>query len=215
MEKICDYCRKTFDTKNSKQLFCSRSCSSFRKSENRIKKGRTYYSKICLSCDEEFKTLDKRQKFCSHSCAAKSNNARRLPKTKEQRKKISESLKRYFELHPEKIRKGDVAAKSIIPYTKGKYREYPPDSILELSTRTIGKILKRLNIGCSLCGWDKCICDIHHIEGKKIEQCDKHGNLTYVCPNCHRMLHNKLIPIKNVITLENYIGETWKKFYYG
>ncbi len=214
MNKTCELCGKSFKTSISKQMFCSRSCASIVKA-NKKKKGKTYYNRKCVFCNKAIRTVDKRIRFCSKRCASKHNNRNREPMTEEQKKKISESLKRLYKLHPEKIRKGDKAAKAIIEHTRGKYREQIPERMLELSHRTAGKILKRLKIGCSMCGWDKSTCDLHHINGKKIADCDNHKNLTYVCPNCHRMIHNKVIPIEEVINLKDYIGDRWKEFYYG
>ena len=44
---------------------------------------------------------------------------------------------------------------------------------------------------CSICGWDKAKCDIHRLipksKGGKYEK----SNVISVCPNCHRILHNR------------------------
>ena len=212
MNKLCKLCNNEFKTRNSGQLFCSRSCASKVKNGN---KGRTFYDRECLQCKTAFSTIDKRKKFCNKSCAAKSNNSARLPMTEKQKTKISESLKKHFKLNPKKVRRGEDAAKAVGKSTRGKYRDRPPESILALNNRTVGKILRRLKIGCSVCGWDKCICDIHHINGRKIDDYDNHKNLTYVCPNCHRTMHNNLIQKEDIISLDNYVGEKWKDFYYG
>jgi DNA-directed RNA polymerase subunit RPC12/RpoP len=84
---------------------------------------------------------------------------------------------------------------------------------LELPGRTVGKILKRMNIGCSNCGWKKSTGDIHHINGKKIKDYNNHKNLCYLCPNCHRLVHNKKIYKENLISLDIFIGNKWKYFY--
>lgn len=85
------------------------------------------------------------------------------------------------------------------------------DSLFQLSTRTISKIVKRMNLSCSLCNWNECIGDLHHIIPKGKGGSDSHSNLTYICPNCHRKAHNNLI--KKFVTLEEQIGKTWKSFY--
>jgi hypothetical protein len=91
------------------------------------------------------------------------------------------------------------------------------ESINELSTRTIRKILSRLrtseNLGCSNCGFDKCVGDIHHICGRKIENADHHDNLCYLCPNCHRMFHEGSLKKEDLINLTTFLGDRWKKFY--
>ena len=88
-------------------------------------------------------------------------------------------------------------------------------SILDVSSRTTVKILKRLNIGCSLCGWDKASCDVHHIKGRQIEDANAHSNLAYLCPNCHRLVHSGVIGRDALISLETQIGDRWKDYYYG
>lgn len=88
-------------------------------------------------------------------------------------------------------------------------------TILQLSTRTVAKILKRANKKCSLCGWNESTCDIHHIIEKKDGGSDDMENLICVCPNCHRIIHNEnkysfelLVEKSLVNTFEN-----WKNFY--
>lgn len=94
---------------------------------------------------------------------------------------------------------------------KGVHR---PESLLDCSSRTVTKILKRIGkMRCSLCDWDKGTCDIHHIKGKKIDNPNHHSNLTLLCPNCHRLVHEK--KITEVITLEEFLGDLWKEGYYG
>jgi len=103
--------------------------------------------------------------------------------------------------------------------SKNKYKGTNIQSILCVSSRTASKIIQRLakeeNIGCCICGWNKSTCDIHHINGKKIENADEHSNLTLICPNCHRMVHNGLIDISKLIPLNEHIGNKWKKYYFG
>lgn len=92
------------------------------------------------------------------------------------------------------------------------------DNIFEMSSRSRAKIiLKMYNDGlleCSNCGWDVTICDIHHIKGKKIENPDHHSNLSYLCPNCHRMAHNGLLQDDQLVTLEKTLGDLWKSYSY-
>lgn len=84
-------------------------------------------------------------------------------------------------------------------------------SILEVSKRTTSKIIKRLNIVCSNCGWNEAHGDIHHIHHKAKGGSDDHSNLSYLCPNCHRLAHvGKLIKF---VTLEEQIGDRWKEAY--
>jgi len=91
-----------------------------------------------------------------------------------------------------------------------------PHSILDCSSRTVTKILKRIGMmKCSMCGWDQGTCDVHHINGKKIENANCHSNLALVCPNCHRLAHEKKISPNELITFEQFVGDKWKEGYYG
>lgn len=84
-------------------------------------------------------------------------------------------------------------------------------SILECSRRTITKIVLRMNLACFECGWNDCVCDIHHILEQSNGGADDASNLTYLCPNCHRKAHNGLLT--KFKTLEEVIGDRWKQFY--
>lgn len=99
---------------------------------------------------------------------------------------------------------------------KRKHFNENPETIMELSKRTISKILNRSRKGCSICGWNESICDIHHI----VERCkggsDDIDNLIIVCPNCHRVIHsNKKYDVeflKSKSILKTF--SNWKDFYY-
>jgi hypothetical protein len=52
------------------------------------------------------------------------------------------------------------------------------------------------NQPCALCGWNKSFCDRHRLKqgkdgGKYIK-----GNVVPLCPNCHRVEHNKDLNVK-------------------
>lgn len=95
--------------------------------------------------------------------------------------------------------------------------KYDVESILNISTRTAQKILKRMwedgKLKCSNCGWNLTTCDLHHIKGRNVENADSHTNLTYLCPNCHRLAHRNIL-IK-FITLDEQVGDTWMDYFYG
>jgi hypothetical protein len=54
---------------------------------------------------------------------------------------------------------------------------------------------KKYNHTCQICGWNKTVCDIHHkvplVKGGK----NTEENLILVCPNCHRLIHKKILKI--------------------
>lgn len=173
-------------------------------------------TKICKNCGNEFEINknNRRNVFCSHSCAGIFNNKDRLPLTEIEKKNISKGLKKYWSENPNTFPSGDKHSKSVGEGTKGKYNNNI-ESILDVSKRTASKILKRMNMGCSICGWKESTCDIHHINGKKIENCNNHKNLTYLCPNHHRMAHTGKINKNDLISLDTYLPENWKDYYYG
>lgn len=88
-----------------------------------------------------------------------------------------------------------------------------PENMLDVSSRTASKILKRLNIGCSLCGWNLGSLDIHHIKHRKHGGTNEHSNLTIVCPNCHRLAHEG--KIDKFVTLEEQVGDLWREQYFS
>lgn len=90
-----------------------------------------------------------------------------------------------------------------------------PKSLFEVHHQTFHRILKRLGIGCSRCGWNESNCDVHHIRGKRIKNPNSHKNLTYLCPNCHRLFHKGLLKEKDVLSFSQHFGNKWLKFYYG
>jgi 5-methylcytosine-specific restriction endonuclease McrA len=88
-----------------------------------------------------------------------------------------------------------------------------PLSILDVSKRTVAKILRRLKAGCSNCGWDEASCDIHHILPRSKGGKDADDNLAVLCPNCHRLAHcDKLVKFKSV---KEQFGEIWREHYYS
>lgn len=171
-------------------------------------------TKNCLECTESFVDKDGRGKFCSRSCAAKYNNKNRASPSEEQRAKISQGLKKYYKTNPQSIERRKNTSKGVGNVTKGKFKG-EISSILEASSRTVRKILARLGLPCSRCGWNEGVCDIHHINGRKIENADSHNNLAYICPNCHRLIHEGKVNKEEIKTLEEYFPNDWRKLYYG
>lgn len=170
---------------------------------------------ICLYCNQPFNTRETRRKFCSRKCAGFYNNKPNSKKaTDEVKLKISNALKQYYQKNPGMNSRGEKHSIAVGKSTKGKYNENP-QSLLHLSKRTMIKIMHRLNIPCSLCGWNEWTSDIHHINGKKIPDCDNHNNLSYICPNCHRLVHAGKITKDKLIALSDYLGDRWKDYYYG
>ena len=63
------------------------------------------------------------------------------------------------------------------------------------------------------CKWEPN-CKKNHIIEKKQGGSDEHTNLTYICPNCHRLVHSQKFETKSLVPLSDYVGDDWKKYYY-
>lgn len=164
---------------------------------------------ICEYCEKKHDSNYGSGRFCNHVCARGFSTKN---KRKEINSKVSETLsKKIHGMSKQQKIQLDIANKHA-----SYIRETEIKSILELSTRTVHKIMKRMKIGCSYCGWfvNGVSCDIHHIIEKKNGGNDEHTNLTYICPNCHRLTHNGLIDKNELVNLYDYIGDSWKDYYY-
>jgi 5-methylcytosine-specific restriction endonuclease McrA len=145
--------------------------------------------------------------------------------SEERRAKISQAMKRYYEENPERkkvlsekfkeIERDNPEAFWSGRQKGGEFGVTHLNSLLEASSRTVRKVLKRLGKGCSRCQWSEGGCDLHHIRGRKGPNPDHHDNLTLLCPNCHRLAHERKIDPKDLVTLTQYIGDDWKAHYYG
>jgi len=174
---------------------------------------RTVHKRRCKNCQEAFETLDHRQRFCGRSCAATFNGKRRRP-TEAQKAVTSEALRAYWRgrKHTDEYREN--MRESVGRTTKGKHNK-KPKNIYDCSNRTRMKVLRRLMLPCSRCGWSRCVCDLHHIRGKKVPDPHNHRNLSNLCPNCHREAHDGLIDPGELTTFEEQVGKRWLDHYFG
>lgn len=158
--------------------------------------------KKCENCGKEHAGNYGSGRFCSNKCA-------RGFSTKEKRNEINEKVSI-------KLTKQQDIQRKIADKHASYQRETEVTSLFDLSKRTAIKILKRMKLPCSNCGWyvDDVIGDVHHIKEKNKGGDDKHQNLTYICPNCHRLVHSGKINPNDLINLDDYIGDTWKEYYY-
>ena len=105
-----------------------------------------------------------------------------------------------------------------IKHTKGKEN---PKTLLEVSKRTISKVLRRMDLPCSCCGFhiSGVILDIHHIKPRAKGGTDDMSNLTYICPNCHRVAHTDTsLLTKPLVSIEEQLknaNKNWQDYYYG
>lgn len=192
---------------------------------------------ICKTCGKEFfedwrkdkKTRKKPLLFCCKSCA----NKRKI--TPKQKEKISEGVKKSLEKHFSKdcvcekcgkiFHSKDYSRRLCFECLPTTIKHTPsnkkPKSILEVSKRTISKIVRRMELPCSCCGFYKegVALDFHHINPRKKGGKDDMSNLTYICPNCHRIAHTDLSLLeKPLVSIEQQLKElnkNWLDFYYG
>ncbi|NBQ68472.1 MAG: HNH endonuclease [Nitrosomonadaceae bacterium] len=172
------------------------------------------YHYICKKCQKPFTTQEKDGQFCGHSCSASYHNLGRKHSA-ESKANVAAGLKKYYKEHPEKVAKGPAHAQRIGALTRGKFRISAPESMLQLSKRTVSKIVSRLKLKCTVCGWNEAACDVHHIHGRKIKNADSHDNLTVLCPNHHRLAHSGKLHDVKLTTLTELVGDSWKQYYFG
>lgn len=160
---------------------------------------------ICECCGKVMTEKYGSGRFCSRSCA----NAR--THSEETRKKLSDAAIA-------------TAAKRISIESKNtriaKVKREPTD-FLGLSKRTVSKIILRMELPCSCCGVyvPGVVWDLHHIKPKSLGGSDSADNLTYICPNCHRICHTNtdLLP-KPLISLKDFLillGKRWQDYYFA
>lgn len=96
-----------------------------------------------------------------------------------------------------------------------------PTSILDLSKRTVSKVILRMQLPCSCCGVyvPGVVWDIHHIKPRSQGGSDSADNLTYICPNCHRICHTDAsLLVKPLISLVDFlksVGKRWQDYYFA
>lgn len=179
---------------------------------------------ICECCGKEHDGSFGSGRFCSISCA----NSRRF--SKETKEKISKGVLKYHSSNKytyicEKCGNIFDSTKTfkknshIYCNSCKQHREHYKsniNSILDISKRTITKLLKRANKSCSICGWNESTCDIHHIIPLSKGGTNNIDNLIIVCPNCHRVIHttNKYnIQYLNALSIDKTFNN-WKDYYH-
>jgi predicted HNH restriction endonuclease len=208
--RLCIFCDKKLDYNKKINKFCSSSCSASFNNSKRILSENTK-NKISKSLLNKKNKSDEKLK---NDIFKNNQKIKILSENNEQNEKISNGLKKAWEEKREVFSCGEKHSKIIGKITKGKYKN-DITSIKQVSPRTTSKILKRLKISCCICYWNEGSCDIHHINGKKIDNYDEHFNLTYICPNCHRLVHEGKIDKTKLIPLNDILPKNWTDLYYG
>ena len=81
------------------------------------------------------------------------------------------------------------------------------------SNHRMKELLEAYNLNkCSICGIDDISMDIHHINGRRVEDPHNHNNLTVVCPNCHRRIEQNVISVDKLIKLSDVLDDNWKNY---
>ena len=191
---ICPKCNTEFDnySKWGAKKYCSRSCANSREqtaSMRESKRLKLNKAVNCKYCNEEFESksgLGYHQNKCVGNPNRSAGSFFNKKHTLETKQKIGKN--------------NSMGLKT-------------PVSLLDISKRTVSKIMKRLNVGCFNCGWVLTTCDIHHIIPISKGGTDDNSNLTHLCPNCHRLAHeNKLTTF---VSIKERIGEEWRKHYFA
>lgn len=170
--------------------------------------------KICQNCGAPHDGSYGSGRFCSSRCSHGYGPTKILIKNKIH-SYTCEICGKTFE-RKQKIRNGrkitcDNCKNNAVHFKKN------PISLMDFSKRTISKILYRSNKGCAICGWNKAICDVHHIIPRKNGGDNSNDNLIVLCPNCHREIHSGMSNY-TIEDLQNksikYCWEELKKYYY-
>lgn len=185
--------------------------------------------KFCEKCGKEISVVFGSGRFCSRACA----NAR--VRTKESKAlvaaKISASIQKHYDEGCKCEKCGnifhskDLARKLCFDCLPSVIRNVKvdkvPKTLLDVSSRTISKILRRMDLPCSCCGFfvKNVVLDIHHIKPKSEGGTNDMSNLTYICPNCHRIAHTDTRLLnKPLVSIEEQLkscGKNWLDFYFG
>lgn len=153
----------------------------------------------CERCNNNHDGTYGSGRFCSITCAMK--------------RVYSNTTKKKISIASSKLRHTEETKRKIGSSINKQYYKNV-ESLYNLSSRTIRKILERMNIPCSNCNWNEYTCDLHHINGRKIDDPHNHNNLCYLCPNCHRLADKGILKKESLIPLTKYIKDNWKKYYY-
>ena len=173
MERICEICKKKFNTSHKKTKFCSRQCYGKYLSERMIgkmsvRKGKQYIGKktvikYCLTCNKKIVfrySSGKVGKFCSRQCWKNYNKKNGWNREREKHWNWKGGISKEYE----RIR----------------------NPIWKITRK---KVYKRDNWTCQIC---KIKCNkykgqiqCHHIIPYRITQDNSENNLITLCASCH------------------------------
>lgn len=110
------------------------------------------------------------------------------PLTEKQRNKISNDRKEYFAKKP--------------VWNKGKTYVFKKGSYVNTKSWSIA-MRKMFGDKCMRCGWQESTCDVHHIIPQEENGPNTLENGIILCPNCHRLADNNLIPRQDLVEIRS------------
>lgn len=158
-KRFCEYCGKEIDEEHpyGKGRFCNKRCQLAKTAKKASLAAATkaheksqarFHDAVCPACGKTFKTVS--SIFCSKFCYRHSSVGKSHAHNEEQNKKISESLKKFYNSHPEM--KEHLARKSL-EYNErqnNKHYEYQPKVMIKCSV--CGRDIKKTKSGmCQDC----------------------------------------------------------------
>lgn len=163
--------------------------------------------KICENCNTEHIGSYGSGRFCSSKCS-------RSFSTKAKRTEINEKVSKT--LSYDNTNKDERDSIRTIAKHAAYTRTIELTSILDMSNRTTMKILRRMKLPCFTCNWyhEGVVGDVHHIIPRKNGGTNENTNLTYICPNCHRLAHSGILKSEELISIHDYLGDSWKEYYF-
>lgn len=199
MHKSCEECKKSFITYQSRQKFCSISCSQ----KSRHSKKEVF----CKNCNIKFETCfgTNSRIFCTVECFHKWNSKEKVPfvcencsktiyvleKVIKNKKTCSKQCKYELLAKENSIKFSGIEGHSHNSYKNGNtyYKKYA---------------MKNFNHICICCNVTDVMFDVHHIDGCRSN--NSLNNLCIICRSCHKRLHT--ISVKYSISLEKSLSVT-------
>ena len=81
------------------------------------------------------------------------------------------------------------------PWNAGKtYQNHGDERVYKNRKAWSAAVLRVNGNQCERCGWDRARCDVHHKVPRAQGGTNTIGNGEVICPNCHRIEHEGLVP---------------------
>jgi hypothetical protein len=153
----------------------------------------------CAECRVAFQAkASRQQRFCSRACAAEYHR-RHLWRRAEKR---CLGCDRTISAQPSRIGRRKYcsyscaarnrSAKWLARQRTAKRNKYVND-LAGKASFVREQLLRFIPDKCLICGWAEDLCDLHHKNGRHRGGTNRIDNITILCPNCHREVHEGLI----------------------